>query len=72
MFLFVSVGKVEPNCAQYVLTGGSVGAGAKVFVHIKESPRKKMCLLRLVDVKYTEREEKSVYPEEGWGRGAGC
>lgn len=65
------VGKVEPNCAQYVLTGGSAGAGVKVFVHIKESPRKKMSLLRLVDVKYTKREEKSVRPEEGWRRGAG-
>lgn len=60
-FYFFVVGKVEPN----VLKGGSVAAGAKVFVRLKESPQKGICLLTQVDVNSSERGEKSVYPEEG-------
>lgn len=43
----------------------------KVLVRLKESPLKGICLLRQVDVNSSERGEKSVYPEEGRGRGVG-
>lgn len=50
------------QCWCYLSTGS-----AKVLVHIKESLQNKVSLLRLVDVKYTKRVEKSVFSREGLG-----